>query len=52
MLGGGEYNPIERDIDQMTGFSNTLDREETRENISLYLVRGCSSEENEIRNMP
>ena len=49
MLGCGEYNPIEREIDQMTGFSNTLDREETRENIS---VRGCSSQENEIRNMP
>ena len=49
MLGGSEYNPIEREIDQMTGFSNTLDREETRENIS---VRGCSSEEIEIRNMP
>ena len=32
MLGCGEYNPIEREIDQMTGFSNTLDREESREN--------------------
>ena len=30
MLGCGEYNPIEREKDQMTGFSNTLDREGTR----------------------
>ena len=48
MLGSGEYNPIEREIDQMTGFSNMLEREETRENIS---TRGNSSQENEIRNV-
>ena len=48
MLGCGEYNPIEREKDQMTGFSNTLDIEGTRENIS---VRGRSSQENEIRSV-
>ena len=49
MLGSGEYNQIERDIDQMTGFSNLLNRSDDEENHS---VRGNSSQENEIRNMP
>ena len=49
MLGSGEYNQIERDIDQMTGFSNLLNRGDDEENHS---VRGNSSQENEIRNMP
>ena len=49
MLGTGEYNQIERDIDQMTGFSNMLNRYEIEEGHSL---RGNSSQDNEIRNMP
>ena len=49
MLGTGEYNQIERDIDQMTGFSNMLNRDENEEGHSL---RGNSSQDYEIRNMP
>ena len=49
MLGSGEYNPIEREIDEMTGFSNMLDRED---NGDIGSVRGNSSHENENRNMP
>ena len=49
MLGTGEYNQIERDIDQMTGFSYMLNRYEIEEGHSL---RGKSSQDNEIRNMP
>ena len=48
MLGTGEYNQIERDIDQMTDFSNMLNRDENEEGHS---VRGKSSQDNEIRNM-
>ena len=48
MLGTGKYNQIERDIDQMTGFSNHLNRDEIEEEHSL---RGNSSQVNEIRNM-
>ena len=32
MLGNGEYNAIERELDQMTGFSNMLDRKDNGEN--------------------
>ena len=49
MLGTGEYNQIERDIDQMTGFSNMLNRDGNEERHSLG---GNSSQDNEIRNMP
>ena len=49
MLGSGEYNPIERDIDQMTGFSIILNRDDNEEGHSL---RGNSSKDHEIRNMP
>ena len=31
----GEYNQIERDIDQMTGFSNMVNRDENGEGHSL-----------------
>ena len=49
MLGTGEYKKIKRDIDQLTGFSNMLNRDENEEGHSL---RGNSSQDNEIRNMP
>ena len=49
MLGSGEYNEIERYIDQMTGFSGILNRDENGESISM---RSDLSQENEIRNMP
>ena len=49
MLGSGDYNQIERDIDQMTGFSNTLNRDDIEEGLSM---RSNSSQDNEIRNMP
>ena len=49
MLASGEYNQIERDIDQMTGFSNMLNRDDIEEGHSM---RGNSSQDNEIRNMP
>ena len=49
MLGSGEYNPFEGEINQMTGFSNMLDR---NDNEDIGLVRGTSSQENEIRNKP
>ena len=39
----GEYNRIERELDQMTGFANMLDRDDS--------LRGNSSQENEMRNM-
>ena len=48
MLGNGEYSQIEREIDQMTGFSNMLNSEENRENNSM---RSNYSQENELRNM-
>ena len=48
-LGSGEYNHIERDIDQMTGFSNIFNRDDNEEGHSM---RGNSSQDNEIRNMP
>ena len=48
-LGYSENNPIERKIDQMTGFSNMLDREDNRHIASM---RGSYSQENEIRNTP
>ena len=35
ILGSGEYNQIERDIDQMTGFSNMLNRDDNEENHSM-----------------
>ena len=49
MLGSGEYNQIERDIDQMIGFCNMLNRDDNEKGHS---VRGNSSQEGEIRNMP
>ena len=49
MLGNGECNPIERKFDQVTGFSNMLDRDDNEDTGS---VRGNSSQENEIRNTP
>ena len=48
-LGSGEYNHIERDIDQMTGFSNIFNRDDNEEGHSM---RGNTSQENEIRNKP
>ena len=49
MLGSGEFNQIEeRDIDQMTGFSIILNRDDYEEGRSL---RVKSSLDNEIRNM-
>ena len=48
MLGSGKYNQIERDIDQMTGFSNMLNRDDEEG----HSKRGNSSQENELRNMP
>ena len=30
MLGNGEYNAIERELDQMTGFSNMFDRKDVK----------------------
>ena len=35
MLGSDEYNQIERDIDQMTGFSNMLNRDDNEEGHSM-----------------
>ena len=49
MFGTGEYKKIKRDIDQLTGFSNMLNRDENEEGHSL---RGNSLQDNEIRNMP
>ena len=49
MLGTGEYNQIEREIDQLTGFSNMLNRDENEEG---HYLRGNSSQDYEIRNMP
>ena len=49
MLGSGEYNQLERDIDQMTGVSNMLKRDDIEEGHSMS---GNSSQDNEIRNMP
>ena len=49
MLFNGEYNPKERETDQMTGYSNMVDRDDNGEIVS---VRGVSSQENEIRDMP
>ena len=47
MLGTGEYNQNERDFDQMTGFSNMLNRDKNEEGPP-----GNFSQDNEIRNMP
>ena len=49
MLGTGQYNQIEKDFEQMTGFSNMLNRDENEEGHSL---RGKSSQDNEIRKTP
>ena len=49
MSGTGEYNQIERDIDQMTGFSKMLNRDEIELRHSL---RSNSSQDNGIRKMP
>ena len=49
MLRSVEYNAIEREIDQMTGFSNMLGRDD---NEGTGSVRGNSCQENEIKNMP
>ena len=46
MLGSSEYNQKERDIDQMTGFSNMLKRGYIEERHSM---RGNSSQDIEIR---
>ena len=48
MLGCGEYNQIKRDLDQMTGFSNMLIRDDNEDGHSMT---GSSSQDNEIRNM-
>ena len=48
ILGTGEDHQIEKDIDQVTSFSNMLNRDEIEERHSL---RGYSSQDNEIRNM-
>ena len=48
MLGESQYNPIERDLDQMTEFSDYNDRNKKRENTQ---ARENSSQENEIRDM-
>ena len=48
-LGSGEYNQIEKDIDQMTDFPNILNRDANEEGHSM---RGHSSQDNEIRNTP
>ena len=48
LLGSGEYNQIHRDIDQMTGFSNIINRDDNEEGQSM---RGISSQDNEIRSM-
>ena len=44
VMGTGEYNQIERDFDQMTGFSNMLDRDENEG----HSLRGNSSRDKEI----
>ena len=49
LLCNGEYNPNEREIDQMTGFLNTLDRED---NSDIGSLRGNTFQKTEIRNMP
>ena len=49
LLGTDQYNQIERDLEQMTNFSNDFGRNENRENTP---TRETSSQENEIRNMP
>ena len=49
MLGSGEYNQIEKDIDQMTGFSKMLNGDDNEEG---YSMRGNASLDNEIRKMP
>ena len=48
MLGSGEYNQIERDIDQMRGFSFMLNRDENEESHS---IKGNAPPNNKIRNM-
>ena len=47
MLGSGEYNQMERDIYQMTGVCNMLNRDDNEEGQP---TRGSSSQDNEIRN--
>ena len=49
LLGSGEFKQIQRDIDQMTSFSNLLNRDDNEEGHSM---RDKSSQDNEIRNMP
>ena len=51
MLGNGEYNPIDREIDQMTGFSNMLDNEDNGDITSMreYSFRKTSLEMAENR---
>ena len=48
LLGNGRYNQIEREIYQMTGFSNMLDMEDNSDSTS---ARGSFSQENEVRHM-
>ena len=47
MLGSGEYNQMERDIYQMTGVCNMLNRDDNEEGQP---TRGSSSQDNDIRN--
>ena len=49
VLGSGEYNQIEKDVNQKTGFSNMLNRDD---NGKGHSTRGNSSQDNEIRTMP
>ena len=49
MLGSGGDNGIESDIDQMTGFSNMLNRDDIEEGHSMSRN---SSQDNEIQKMP
>ena len=47
--GSVEYNQIKRGIDQITGFSNMLKRDDNEKGHSM---RGMSSQDSEFRNMP
>ena len=49
MLGNGENNPNEKEIDYITSFSIMLDRDDNADTAS---VRSISSQENEFRIMP
>ena len=48
MIGSAEYTQIEREIDQITGFANMLDRDD---NEGTGSMRGNSSQKTKNRNM-